>query len=64
MPQLSVRTLCAEPLYIAELLPVGRAPVKGGAAVLWRRRPVGMRSTLDRVAAGKIIARKKRFGPK
>jgi len=53
----------AKPLYIAELLPVGRVPVKGGAAVLGLRRPAGMRSTLDRVAGGKTIARKKRFGP-
>ena len=64
-----LRTDCAEPLYIAELLPVSRAPVKGGVAE--RSRPVGMRSeacdpqdrrTLDRVAGGEIIARKKRFG--
>jgi len=65
---LPVRTFCAEPLYIAELLPVGRAPVKGGAAVpqecgAIRNRSLGSgsQSTLDRVAGGKTIARKKRF---
>jgi hypothetical protein len=37
----------------ARALPVGRGPVKGGAA---------QRSTLDGVAGGKIIARVKPFG--
>jgi len=48
-----LRTDCAEPLYIAELLPGSRAPVKGA--------PLRY-AALDRVAGGEIIARKKRFG--
>jgi len=45
-----VRTDYAEPLYIAELLPVGRAPVKGGAPLTgW---PEGRQSPARSGSAG------------